>query len=616
MRKQIPQTLPLLCILLFGCILDNRTTSPDQETGSVQILLKLEKIGTIHKLSANTAMAAIEMDTLHLILHAPGEDTLRNAIPLAGNGMHTVSKTYSDLPSLKTWTLAAVARDQRGATVYSGSVDFIVPVKKMIDVSLNLSPRYSMLKGRFFPIRDSVTRVELRVDGDLVADSVFPKQSLLGDTVVLRYDYLSASPVGEAHSIGMAVFGDMWGIDTLLYSGDTTFTVFSGKDTAFALKLYWVGPGTPPPGMADISVSLGALGAVTLDGLLEDTVVASWKILGMAGFTPDGAEYTSLTVSSTGVPYLAFMDKANGFRTTVMRWSGSAWDLVGAPGFSAGVSLYTSLALSNEDVPYVAFRDGGNGSKATVMRFNGSAWETVGTPGFSAGVSNFTSLALSGTGVPYVAFRDGGNGGKATVMRFNGGGWEYLGTPGFSVGGANTPSLALSENDLPFVAFRDDANLGKATVMRWTGSTWEIMGTPGFSAGDIWNTSLSLSGAGIPYVAFQDGGNGWGPTVMKWNGNAWENVGAPGLSTGEASWTSLEVSASGVPYVAFSDDGIEGKTRVMKWSGSIWENVGSPGISAGATTYTTLALSNTGIPYVAYMDRANQNRATVMGYYP
>jgi hypothetical protein len=46
----------------------------------------------------------------------------------------------------------------------------------------------------------------------------------------------------------------------------------------------------------------------------------------------------------------------------------SAWQQVGGAGFTAGQSNYTSLVIDSSGTPYVAYQDAANGHKASVMR--------------------------------------------------------------------------------------------------------------------------------------------------------------------------------------------------------------------------------------------------------
>ncbi len=204
---------------------------------------------------------------------------------------------------------------------------------------------------------------------------------------------------------------------------------------------------------------------------------------------------------------VAFRDDANGQKTTVMRWNGSAWSVVGTPGISAGGTDSQSLALDAAGHPVVAFRDDANGGKTTVMRWNGSAWATVGAAGISAGAAYYQSLALDAAGNPVVAFRDDANGQKTTVMRWNGSAWSVVGTPGISAGGADFQSLALDASGDPVVAYRDVINGGRTTVQRWNGSNWVVVGTAGFTASVSSYSSrwLQVDAQGNMVVAYGSG---------------------------------------------------------------------------------------------------------------
>ena len=289
------------------------------------------------------------------------------------------------------------------------------------------------------------------------------------------------------------------------------------------------------------------------------------------------------------------------------------WVPVGSAGFSAGTAASTSLAIAADGTPYVAYQDRGNSFKATVMKFNGISWETVGSAGFSAGTASFTSLALAADGTPYVAYRDGANRSKATVMKFNGSSWVTVGSAGFSAGSASTTSLALAADGTPYVAYEDYANSNKATVMKFNGSSWVNVGNAGFSAGSVVSISLVIAVDGTPYVAY---GGDSGATVKKFDGSLWVNVGNPDFSARQAYYTSLALAADGTPYVAYQDVGNSSKATVMKFNGSLWETVGNAGFSADVVYDTSLALVADGTPYVAYEDSANSLKATVMKYAP
>ena len=60
---------------------------------------------------------------------------------------------------------------------------------------------------------------------------------------------------------------------------------------------------------------------------------------------------------------------------TITEPSDFKWTYVGYKGFSAGAAKDISLAINESGQPYVAFVDGANGWDATVMKFNGTSWE-------------------------------------------------------------------------------------------------------------------------------------------------------------------------------------------------------------------------------------------------
>lgn len=76
----------------------------------------------------------------------------------------------------------------------------------------------------------------------------------------------------------------------------------------------------------------------------------------------------SLAVSATDIPYLAFKD--TGHRATVMKYIGNNWVTVGNARFSAGSMAKISLLLDPRGVPYVAYIDSADGNKVTVMKLN------------------------------------------------------------------------------------------------------------------------------------------------------------------------------------------------------------------------------------------------------
>ncbi len=75
--------------------------------------------------------------------------------------------------------------------------------------------------------------------------------------------------------------------------------------------------------------------------------------------------YTSLTVDNDML-YVAYQDGNDG--STVKRYNGSQWETVGDSSFSAGEAIYQNIAVLN-GVPYVAYQDRENDDKTSVMKF-------------------------------------------------------------------------------------------------------------------------------------------------------------------------------------------------------------------------------------------------------
>jgi len=59
-------------------------------------------------------------------------------------------------------------------------------------------------------------------------------------------------------------------------------------------------------------------------------------------------------------------------KATVKKYDGNNWVDVGTAGFSAGSASFTSITLDENGIPFVAYVDYANGQKATVMKFAGN----------------------------------------------------------------------------------------------------------------------------------------------------------------------------------------------------------------------------------------------------
>lgn len=336
----------------------------------------------------------------------------------------------------------------------------------------------------------------------------------------------------------------------------------------------------------------------------------SWGNVGAALFSPGNTDFSDITISSSGTPYVAFRDNANSAKATVMKFDGTNWVLVGSAGFSAGAVQYTHIALDGSGTPYVTYVDLANGFKANVMKFDGTNWVAIGGSGISVGAINYTSIAINSSGVPYVVYNDHGVGIKTVVKKYDGTNWIVVGTEGFSPGTADAPDIAIDASGTPTVLF-EDGSTGLATAMKFNGTDWVLIGSAGFSAGIADGPYLAVDASGTPYASYRDGGNSNKLTVMKFDGTNWVNVGTPGFSVGAVQYTDIAVDGSGTPYVTFGDGGLGLEPRVMKYNGSTWVDVAGSVIFSGLAQYNAIAINSSGTPYVVYKDFFAGGAATV-----
>jgi hypothetical protein len=271
MKKATFAMILSYAMILVSCAVDHSNDyEKSGETGVLNVAIHMDKVGALCKSMKATD---IEMTDLCVTLSADGQPTIFDTIQLTGGSYaRTERKTYPGLVvyndgQLVQWTLNVEALDQRNEVIHYKDTSFVIPPLDTANITLVLSSQYSMLVANYFPIRDSVTRCELLVDNGMAADSTFPKQSLIGDTVALAYDYLTATPWGIPHSLLLNVYGDYEGTETLFYTGDTNIIVKSGEDANYNVVLNFVGPGAFP-GTLTMVVTLGRVGKVIINGKL------------------------------------------------------------------------------------------------------------------------------------------------------------------------------------------------------------------------------------------------------------------------------------------------------------------------------------------------------------
>ena len=290
-----------------------------------------------------------------------------------------------------------------------------------------------------------------------------------------------------------------------------------------------------------------------------------WVLVGNAGFSAGSA--TGLTLAfSHNVPLVAFSDASNGSKATVMKLNSNnnTWASLGTAGFSAGAAYNCTLAIDSTGFPYVAYTDAANGNKASVMAFLGSTWANVGGAGFTPAAASYPALAMKGN-TPYIVFSDGGS--SITVMSYNGSSWGIEGNRGFG-GNPQSVAIAVDHTGSLYVAAPIAGSGGGVYTYQLVGGTWTQLGTGATSSGTAQSPQLAIDANNVPYLVYQDVPNSNKATVLKYVGATWQGVGAAGITPGKAYNISIAIGPGNAPYVAFSDYTDSNKVTLLTFGGT------------------------------------------------
>jgi hypothetical protein len=291
---------------------------------------------------------------------------------------------------------------------------------------------------------------------------------------------------------------------------------------------------------------------------------STWETIGSPGFAPNFSYQPDIAVSSTGVPYIVYINASNN-KASVKKFNGSAWVSVGT---ESSISSITSLSivLDKHDTAYISISDALNSNALTIMKFNGSVWENVGASPIIYTVEN-PRLIKDTAGTPYIIFNDLGYGG-AGIMKYNGTSWGYVGIPGMvSDYLYSAPDMTITKSGIPYIVFQDGFSVdGRATVKKFDGNNWITVGTAGIASAGYYDSFISITSDadGTPYIAFHDIDHLDKLSVKKFDGTNWVTVGTTPFSE---VWVQHKMTAdeSGFIYVSYIDHSISDKARVMKF---------------------------------------------------
>jgi hypothetical protein len=248
-----------------------------EQNATVKSTIVLGKVGVLSK----TASISLQKLILTAVSSATPADTVRDTATVSGNAQVTVLRVLTLAP-LRNWTVSAKSLDAKDSVIHQGSTgSFFVKPADTAEVTLNLTSRFSMYEARFNSLPDSISssvsgtgkdklnlnRVSLLVDGVVKADSILASSFFSGNqNVNIFWDYITPG----SHTITLEAYGVLHTYTGKLYSGSSTFTSTAGSDDTRSVTLNWVGPTT---GTGKLTVTIGKVGKVTINGGLPGTVI-------------------------------------------------------------------------------------------------------------------------------------------------------------------------------------------------------------------------------------------------------------------------------------------------------------------------------------------------------
>ena len=234
--------------------------------GLAKFSLQVGKVGALSKSSS------IGMKKLILTAVAGGDkpDTVRDTSAISGNEQQTVNRTLKLKPR-SSWVLFAKTLDLKDSIVHQGSTQaFSVKVSDTSKVTLILQSRFTMYQATFANLPQSigvdqdnkgdkvgvaVTRLVLRVDGVIKADSTAKEYFSGLQTIVLNFDYVYVG----MHDITLEAYGRTGTYNGLLYTGTNPINTVPGEDGSRQIVMAWAGPST---GAANASIIVGHVGKI------------------------------------------------------------------------------------------------------------------------------------------------------------------------------------------------------------------------------------------------------------------------------------------------------------------------------------------------------------------
>jgi hypothetical protein len=285
--------------------------------------------------------------------------------------------------------------------------------------------------------------------------------------------------------------------------------------------------------------------------------------------------------------------------TLAEHWNGTAWSIVPSPNVGTmGSSLSAVSAASSKDVwavGTVQTDDSANGNRTLIEHWNGSAWSVVPSPNPSSRSDNLTGVAaISATNAWAVGWyeNDEQSALLPIISHWDGTSWSLAPSiPAISM--ITTAITTRSATDIWVVGH--DPGETSSIALHFNGQQWSNTSATGFSSSQVIIRGVAapasnnawMVGSFTPAVV----GAYLQPLALHWNGTTWSMVTVPNPSPytnqlfAVASISTTDVWAVGQEN---TPDGLNLHTLVEHWNGKQWAIVASPNLPATGTAFDGL----------------------------
>lgn len=516
-------------VLLSACLLDGDREAAGKAAhpGYAAFELSFEARRELLGKSAAGADTTFSLDTLIIILTAPGETTIIDRIPVTGRpdtGAVSIAARDYELTALRNWkarfyTIDTTMSPARRDTVHIDSVTFAVLPDKVTEVVKTVSAAYSVLRTRFLANVSLTTApiryLRLKIDG-VTRDSLAFGEDATGNAgtyhgVWFMKNGSTGYAVGDSGRIVKSVNGGTaW---SLLNSGTTEelrSVVFPDTINASTDTGYAVGTG----GWIIRTVDGGATWVRQASGVTTRRLNKVSFVNGTTGYAA-GDSMTFLKTTNAGATWTPVTIPATHIRNWSTKTSGTTETLRG--------------------VHFTGLLEGVAVGDANVIRRTtnaGGTWSTIDPPG----TGNLTSVRMGTVSVGWAV----GEKGRILLTTNNGAGWSVQDTNRLTT---STLRGVHATADNAVMAVGDEETILVATATN--GANWR-------NVGGGWSKRNSQSTASLNATHFFSTAAGWAVggdgSILRTadSGWSWSNVGSADQAlNGVAAFSATTVVAVG-----------------------------------------------------------------------